>query len=436
MRVKNSINSSMRTPLISNKKTESNKNTLFTFGNSQNNISNPNTETRVRANNLCSIANISYRKAPRIAKTQFTFGNANQEIAGKIARIIGQHRTPHSKVPCSKLECPDCSTAIQDTILPFIEKDETIQMTLAAFPFKASSKNKCISENPDMAEVISLKFLNSIMTDIKKDYNPAAKLTIFNDGLMFTPIVVNPTDRQTLKYVKNIKGIIHYVGADENIEIKTIADFYPDIRKGREDILDKYPHSISDIKQKALDPNNAEVDIEYYQGSKRFAQEKIAALEDYELEEMIIDRFQHQADDPKGIQYHSYIKTIQMSPDRKLPKNQKDKLAGDIACDSIRRSKAWGMFINTQQPGALRLSCHPQPCGSSKVGIYLTKEHKNWGTPWHLTAVDIGNGEFILAKRAEAEKLGFEMIHPHYKLPDNIPEEEKQKKIAAISTKK
>lgn len=432
-RIQSSISNFCGYKNTTNKRDEAVQKPLTNFGNNNQNITTPKIEAKVRAHNLCSISNISYRNVQNI---NLNFGSSHEKVAGKIAKILNSHKTQHAKFPCIDTECPACNGAIQNRILPFIQQNKTIQMTMAGFPFKATSKNKCISESPDMAEVISLKFLNSIITDIKKDYEPGAKLTIFNDGLMFTPIVVNPNDRQAMRYIKNIKGIINHIGAADNIEIKSITDFYTNLHTGREDILKRYPHDLCEIKQNACDPNNKEVDLEYYTGSKKFATEKMAGLEDGELEEIIIERYKGKPDEPNGIQYQCYISEIESCANGKLGKNKKEKLAGDIACDSIRRAKAWGAFIEEQQPNAIRLSSHPQPCGSSKLGIYLTKDHNNWGTPWQLTAIDIGNGEFILGKRQEADNLGFELIYPHFKLPDNLSAEEKEIKINKIKEKK
>ena len=89
----------------------------------------------------------------------------------------------------------------------------------------------------------------------------------------------------------------------------------------------------------------------------------------------------------------------------------------------IRRSNAWSELIAEQFPEALRLSIHPQICGSTKLGIRLIG-NESWMTPWHGVAVETEDGH-ILLKRFEAEALGAQLIYSsngrpsHYKLlPD------------------
>lgn len=431
------VQNQVRIPLsvVTIKQNECNSNSSLVFGKIQN--SSHQAGAMVRANNLASITNISYRNVHNVSRKALTFGNSPEKVAERIARIILEHKTPHPKHPCVQEICPECTEAVKKVVLPFVQKNEPIQMTLAAFPFKAASRSKCLSEYPDMAEVVSLRFLNSVIKDIKKEYSPGAKLTIYNDGLMFTPIAVNPPDREALKYVKHVRAMLKDIGAEDNIEVKTIGDFYDgNIAGGRDRILNKYPLSIAEIKQKAVDPNDKEVDLEYYNGSKRFAEEKMAALEDGELEEILKERYEGRPDEPKGIPYNSYIDNINASKDHRLGKKTKEKLAGQIACDTIRRSKAWGAFITSQQPDALRLSCHAQSCGSSKVGIYLTPDHNNWGAPWQLTAVEIAPEQFVLAKKVCAEELGFQRVYPHYKLPNVLEAGQREEMVRRIQEKR
>ena len=78
------------------------------------------------------------------------------------------------------------------------------------------------------------------------------------------------------------------------------------------------------------------------------------------------------------------------------------------AYEVIRRSNAWSELIAEKFPSSVRLSIHPQFCGSSKLGIQLLGK-TTWMTPWHGVAVHTGE-EFILMKRWEAEKLGSRLV--------------------------
>ena len=100
------------------------------------------------------------------------------------------------------------------------------------------------------------------------------------------------------------------------------------------------------------------------------------------------------------------------------------KLAKKKAYEVIRRSNAWSALLKEKYPEALRLSIHPQGCGSEKFGIRLLAD-ETWMTPWHGVATKTLDG-FILLKRYEAEKLGGDLVltaegkASHFKIDKSI----------------
>ena len=90
----------------------------------------------------------------------------------------------------------------------------------------------------------------------------------------------------------------------------------------------------------------------------------------------------------------------------------------------IQRSKAWGDFLAQRFPGSVRLSIHPQPCSTAKLGIHLGESTGTWLTPWHGVAVDVG-GRLVLMKRSEAEGLNCDLVEragrpSHFVLRDPV----------------
>lgn len=91
------------------------------------------------------------------------------------------------------------------------------------------------------------------------------------------------------------------------------------------------------------------------------------------------------------------------------------------AYEVMRRSNAWSELIARRFPDAVRLSIHPQVCGSKKLGIRLVGT-ESWMTPWHGVAVKKSEG-FILLKRTVAESLGARLVFSangrpsHFELP-------------------
>ncbi|MBZ0116582.1 MAG: isocyanide synthase family protein, partial [Sandaracinaceae bacterium] len=72
------------------------------------------------------------------------------------------------------------------------------------------------------------------------------------------------------------------------------------------------------------------------------------------------------------------------------------------AYEVVRRSEAWGALVAAAFPDAVRLSIHPQPDVSEKIGVHLVETHDAWLTPWHGCAVLRGE-RYVLMHRADVE---------------------------------
>jgi pyoverdine/dityrosine biosynthesis protein Dit1 len=75
----------------------------------------------------------------------------------------------------------------------------------------------------------------------------------------------------------------------------------------------------------------------------------------------------------------------------------------------IQRSWAWGNLLAQHFPAAIRLSIHPQPADSLKIGIHMMPTKDDWLTPWHGVAANV-NGQFVLMKRKDAQELEGELV--------------------------
>ena len=82
---------------------------------------------------------------------------------------------------------------------------------------------------------------------------------------------------------------------------------------------------------------------------------------------------------------------------------------GALAYQVVQRSDAWGRLLADCFPTALRLSIHPQPPHSEKIGILLGDADDVWITPWHGVAVWWA-GRWRLMKRSDAEELGARLV--------------------------
>ena len=118
-----------------------------------------------------------------------------------------------------------------------------------------------------------------------------------------------------------------------------------------------------------------------------------------------------------------FLKEDALKPSQTKSKTQIQKEAKAKSYQVIHRSNAWSELIEKQFPDAIRLSIHPQVCGSKKLGIRLISD-ESWMTPWHGVAVEFKDG-IALLKNHEAISLGANLIRDakgrasHYELLDS-----------------
>ncbi|MFC6300962.1 L-tyrosine/L-tryptophan isonitrile synthase family protein [Pseudomonas sp. CCM 7893] len=288
----------------------------------------------------------------------------------KIRRENSEH-TPHLDAQ-EKLEQ---IKAIQlPRILSFVNANQPIEFILPAFPAKSPSPKKVLGCLPDMAEKISLTFLNELCTRITRLYKPGAKLIICSDGRVFGDLIRASDDRISA-YQVGIRRIISGLTTN-HLSLFSLEDFIPFAKHAssfdsiRLHLIDQFAEPIEEVKQKLLTEEGGTL---LYRAVTRFM-----------LEDGLI---------PSDNRSRSIL--------------QKD--AKKRALGVIQVSRAWAALLDNQFPDAIRLSIHPQPVNSLKIGVHMIPTVDSWLTPWHGVAVKIG-GKFELMKRSVAESLGGRIV--------------------------
>ncbi|WP_408288490.1 L-tyrosine/L-tryptophan isonitrile synthase family protein [Paraburkholderia aspalathi] len=259
-------------------------------------------------------------------------------------------------------------------IRAFVDAQRPVEFILPAFPSKSPNLNKVLGRFPDMAEKLSISFLNELCQRIQQLYPPGAKLTICSDGRVFGDLI-RVADHDISSYQNALRQIISDLHADHlatyNLEnFRQFSDRASTFDEMRQLLVDEYADPAEVIKQKLV--SNQEGTLLY------------RAITRFMLEDGLTPN------------YHGSKAALQ--------KDSKIRALG-----VIQRSWAWGTLLDTQFPDAIRLSIHPQPPASLKIGIHMMPTHDNWLTPWHGVAVNLG-GHFMLMKRHEAELLGGRIV--------------------------
>jgi pyoverdine/dityrosine biosynthesis protein Dit1 len=322
-----------------------------------------------------ALSRATYVEFPELPSTK---ADVSHKLARDILKKILQFRRSPNSHPICDLTCPSCQSPHLSKVISAIRTAKPITFVLPAFPGKSPNLSKVFGPLPDMAEQLALQFLEQLCDRIREIYEPGAQIILCSDGRVFSDIV-GMREADVTHYQHELDKMIDDLG------IKALSTFNldelcesKDFIQVRRELMETFGSPLEVLREKVL------------RGSKPFGRP-----EDEEAHRMYcgITRF--------------------LVEDSTFPGQTKSRSAIQRECKTkayevIRRSNAWSELISQRFPEAVRLSIHPQTCGSKKLGIILVGT-ESWMTPWHGVAVKT-NEDFVLLKRTEAESLGAQVI--------------------------
>lgn len=307
-----------------------------------------------------------------------------------LSEVMRFRRLPKENRVCNDNQCNSCSSVYLPKITSAVERGIPVSFVLPAFPGKSPNLNKVLGHLPDLAEKLSLAFLGSLCEKVKSIYPPGIKIIICSDGRVFSD-VVGMKEEHVSAYQSELDRLIKKMNL-KDISTFNLDNVYEELSfdQMRDELMNSFGQSMGKLKNKIKNgagekPSNTEIEANrMYRGMTRFL------FED--------SLFPGQTKSRAAIQRDAKAR----------------------AYDVIRRSNAWSDLIEEKFSYAVRLSIHPQGCGSKKLGMRLVG-NESWMTPWHGVALETSNG-FVLVKRRQAEELQAELIMDssgrpsHYKL--------------------
>ncbi|MGW2707185.1 L-tyrosine/L-tryptophan isonitrile synthase family protein [Streptomyces sp. NPDC001340] len=250
-------------------------------------------------------------------------------------------------------------------IADFVRDGAPVEFTLPGFPCKSPNPAKVLGHLPDQAERLSLRFLNTLCTEIERIHPPGARVIICSDGHVFGDLVRVP-DRHIDAYADELRTLIHDLALDR-LSVFDLRDVYGplphDVKRAR--VQERYAPTAEALRALVRSDDATRA---LYRGITRFLVEDTA---DFPGTRSALQRECRQR-----------------------------------AYGVIRRSRAWGALIAEHHPHAVRLSIHPQPVGDAKFGIRLLDAPDAWTTPWHSAALRRTDGTWTLMPRERAARLG------------------------------
>ena len=324
---------------------------------------------------------------PQITQVPFTdgfavesapIGDVSMGIAKRIlAEVMAYRRVPEGASSCA-LGCANCDSLPLRKILAAVKKNETVSFVLPAFPGKSPNPEKVLGPLPDLAERLALKFLGTLCERIKDFYQPGIKIILCSDGRVFSD-VVGMQESDVTAYQDELSKLIKEMSLS-NISTFNLDDFYKNAHfvKMREELMQCFGQSLDFLKTRIRNGAQATASSVEKEANRMYS----------------------------GITRFLFEDSMHAGQTKSRSAVQKDARAR--AYEVIRRSNAWSKLLFEHFPEAVRLSIHPQTCGSKKLGIRLIG-NESWMTPWHGVAVETKKG-FILLKRSEAESLGANLV--------------------------
>lgn len=306
-------------------------------------------------------------------------------LAARILEVLFRvRRSAEPDFVCST-NCVACHAPHLGKIRSAVGAHRPVQLVLPAFPGKSPNLAKVLSPLPDRAELLALEFLQKLCNEIGAIYAPGVQLIICSDGRVFSD-VIGMKESDVTEYQQVITSMIEHHGL-VNLSTFHLDELTEDenFQSIRHDLLAEYGTTQEALREKirrgaSLGGSPEELDANrMYRGITRF----------------LVEDSSHSAG---------------------LSRTQKQRDCKERAIEVIRRSNAWSALIEERFPEAVRLSIHPQVCGSQKLGVRLVA-NESWMTPWHGVAVKTPRG-FVLMKRAEAETLRAQLVTDANGRPD------------------
>ena len=274
--------------------------------------------------------------------TSSILNSSSLNIANRVlSEVMNYRRVVKSTELCTNSSCSKCGSAHLPRIIKSIENNEPVSFVLPAFPGKSPNSEKVLGVLPDLAERLSLIFLGTLCEKVKDYYAPGIKIIICSDGRVFSDVVGMKEENVTA----------YQIGIDKMIKDLSLGDIstfnLDDIYKGsdfdhiRDILMNKFGDSMESLKEKVRNGKKEEAKIEETDANRMY----------------------------KGITRFLFEDSLHPNQIKSRSALQRD--ARENAYEVIRRSNAWSRLIAKYFSGAVRLSIHPQPCGSSKLGIRL-----------------------------------------------------------------
>jgi pyoverdine/dityrosine biosynthesis protein Dit1/AcrR family transcriptional regulator len=301
------------------------------------------------------------------------FGTSRALAPGETARLVLERifRRRRSLPGTPSEPSPGAWALHLPRVQGFVDAREPVQLVLPAFPAKSPNRTKVLGKLPDTAEALALESLAALLAEIQEAHAPGAELVLCSDGHVFAD-AVGVRDADVVAYRRALEEMLADLDSGARIRVFGLEDAFGTMppEKARLALLEAYGSSVEELHRQA--------------GGSPALRAQIDGI-------------------------HRFLFEDAMAAAPRASRTQARKATRPLAYEVVRRSDAWSRLVGAAFPRALRLSIHPQPDVSAKIGVAFLPTDDAWLTPWHGVAL-VGADGARLMRRHEAEALGAEPV--------------------------
>ena len=248
-----------------------------------------------------------------------------------------------------------------------IAAERPLELALPGFSGKSPNPRKSLGILPDMAEFLALRSLQGLCDELAALHPPGVRLILCTGGGVFGDLW-GATDHEVAAYDSRLEALL---AEHPSIERFDLSDAFGSLQPAarRDHLMQGWGEDAQTLRERTR---------------------RVPALG------ALLDGLQRVLfEDRLGIDRRN---RTSLRPD-----------AGVDALELLRRTRAWTRLVDFQFPDAVRLSIHPQPALSDRLGVHLVPTKDPWLTPRHGVVL-LGKDGFELVARHDAEGAGARLI--------------------------
>ena len=316
---------------------------------------------------------------------------ASSSIAEKILRIVTSQKYRAGSLYLISIE--QHKDAWLSKLQHHIDKNESVQFMLPAFPFKIRNPLKSSRGGADLAEVASFCKFNEINLQIRKVYNPGAEFHIFHDGHLYYRHFLHAKEDAD-NYFATLKGFARALQLEKVIILK---DAFEELQKFRnfKKIYDEARIEIQNLWDIEKDSNEKILTI------RRSSRDNINVSD---IDEGALYEIAVHADD----ELNEGTKRVKTEIARRADFCAFEYMVVQHALERLK-------FFALSLPNGVRMTVHPK---GGQIGIFLVKR-TTFLLPWMGVGAIKKNGE--LSVRYERDVKNNEYFIAVYVGADTSP---------------